>query len=41
MYGRKILLSTLLFTGFLRAETGIGIDINNEDVELLGEINFN
>jgi len=41
MYWRKILLSTLLVTAFLQAETGIGIDLNNEDVELIGEINFN
>lgn len=41
MFWRKILLSTLLFTGFLQAETGIGLDINNDDVELLAEINFN
>jgi len=41
MYWKKLLFSTLLLTGFLKAETGIGLDINNEDVELLGEINFN
>jgi len=38
---KKFLLSTLLITGFVKAETGIGLDINNEDVELIGEINFN
>ncbi|KYJ86310.1 YfaZ family outer membrane protein [Sulfurovum riftiae] len=38
---RKLLFSTLLITGFLQAETSIGLDINNEDVELLGEVNFN
>ncbi len=41
MYGKKLLLSTLLLTAFMQAETGIGLDINNEDVEVLGEINFN
>jgi len=41
MFGKKLLLSTLLGTAFLYAETGIGLDINNEDVEILGEINFN
>ena len=38
---RKLLFGTLLITGFLQAETSIGLDINNEDVELIGEINFN
>jgi hypothetical protein len=41
MYWKKLLLATLLFTGFLHAETSIGLDINNEDVELIGEVNFN
>ena len=41
MYWKKILFTTLLLTGFIKAETSIGLDINNEDVELLGEINFN
>ncbi len=38
---RKLLFGTLLTIGFLQAETSIGLDINNEDVELIGEINFN
>ncbi len=38
---RKLLFGTLLITGFLQAETSIGLDINDEDVELIGEINFN
>jgi len=41
MYTKRILLTTLLLTGLLQAETGIGLDINNEDVELIGEVNFN
>jgi len=41
MYWKKLFLATLLFTGFLHAETSIGLDINNEDVELIGEVNFN
>jgi len=41
MYWKKLFLAALLFTGFLHAETSIGLDINNEDVELIGEINFN
>jgi len=41
MYLKKVLLSTLLLTALVQAETGIGLDINNEDVELIGEINFN
>jgi hypothetical protein len=38
---KRLLLAALLFTGFLQAETSIGLDINDEDVELIGEINFN
>ncbi len=38
---RKLLFGTLLITGFLQAETSIGLDINDEDVELFGEVNFN
>ena len=41
MYLRKLILTTLLATGLLHAETSIGIDINNEDVEILGALNFN
>jgi len=41
MYWKRLFFSTLLLTGFLKAETGIGLDINHDDVELLGEINFN
>jgi hypothetical protein len=41
MYWKKLLFLTLLCTGFINAETGIGIDINDEDVELIGELNFN
>jgi len=38
---RKLLLSTLLLTGFIHAESSIGVDINSEDVELLGAFNLN
>jgi len=38
---KKLLFGTLLITGYLQAETSIGLDINNEDVELMGEVNFN
>ena len=38
---KELLLSTLLLTSIITAETSIGIDINNEDVEILGELNFN
>jgi len=38
---KELLLATLLLTGTITAETSIGIDINNEDVEILGELNFN
>ncbi len=38
---KKLFLATLLATGLLHAETSIGLDINNEDVEILGELNFN
>jgi len=41
MFRKKILLATLLLTSFLQAETSVGLDINNEDVELIGEVNFN
>jgi len=38
---RKLLLSTLLLSGLLSAESSIGLDINSNDVELLGAYNFN
>ena len=38
---KKLFLATLLATGLLQAETSLGIDINNEDVEILMELNFN
>ncbi len=38
---KKLLLATLLAVGLLQAETSIGLDINNEDVEIIGELNFN
>ncbi len=34
-------MTTLLATGLISAETSIGLDINNEDLEILGEFNFN
>ncbi len=41
MYLKKLIFTTLLAVGLLHAETSIGLDINNEDVEILGELNFN
>jgi hypothetical protein len=38
---KKLLLAVFLLTGSITAETSIGIDINNEDVELLSSINLN
>ena len=41
MYLKKLVLTTLLATGLLHAETSIGLDINDEDVELLASIDLN
>ena len=38
---KEILLSTLLLTGLCQAESSIALDINNEDVEVLGSFNLN
>jgi hypothetical protein len=38
---KNILLTTFLLTGIISAESSIGLDINNEDVELLSTINLN
>ncbi len=38
---KKLLLALSLLTSTLTAETSLGLDINNEDVELLAEFNFN
>jgi len=38
---KKLLLSTLLLTGFINARGSIGLDINSEDVELLGAYSLN
>ena len=38
---KKLLLGTLLFTGLSQAESSIGLDINADDVELLGSYNLN
>lgn len=38
---KKLLLSTLLLTGSINAGGSIGLDINSEDVELLGAYSFN
>ena len=38
---KKLLLSTLLLTGISHAESSIGLDINTDDVELLGAFNLN
>ncbi|AKF24374.1 hypothetical protein YH65_02410 [Sulfurovum lithotrophicum] len=41
MHLKELLFSTLLITCFVYAETSVGLDVNNEDVELAAEINFN
>jgi len=43
MYLKTILFTTIfiVYTGIVQAETSIGLDINDKDVELLGETNFN
>ena len=38
---KKLLLSTLLLTGISHAESSVGLDINADDVELLGAFNLN
>jgi len=38
---KKLLLTTLLLSGSLTAENSIGLDINNEDIEILGSVNLN
>jgi len=38
---KKLLLSTLVLTGFAQAQSSIGLDINSDDVEILGSYNFN
>ena len=38
---RKLLLSTLFFTGIISAESSIGLDINSDDVEILGTYSLN
>ena len=38
---KNILLTTFLLTGAISAQSSIGLDINSEDVELLGAINLN
>ena len=38
---KKLLFSTLLLTGMLSAESSVGLDINSEDVEVLGTFNLN
>ena len=41
MTTKKLLLATFLLTGLLTAENTLGIDINDEDVELLASVNIN
>ncbi len=41
MHLKKLILTTFLATGLLHAETSVGLNINNEDVEFFGELNFN
>lgn len=38
---KNLLLATFLITGTLQAENSIGIDINSNDVEVLGSVNLN
>ncbi|WP_295421888.1 YfaZ family outer membrane protein [Sulfurovum sp.] len=38
---KKLLITTLLLSSALSAENSIGLDINNEDVEILGSVNLN
>lgn len=38
---KKLFFITLLLTGFLQAENSIGIDVNKDDIEVLGSININ
>jgi hypothetical protein len=40
-YINKLLLSTVLLTTSLCAQNSIGLDINSDDVEILGSINLN
>lgn len=41
MYMKKLLLPMLLVSGLLQAENSVGININNDDFELLGSANLN
>jgi len=41
MYLKKLFFSSLLLLGFLHAQSSIGIDINNEDLEVMSTINLN
>ncbi len=36
MYIKKLLLSTLLLSGLINAQSSIGLDINSQDVEIMG-----
>ena len=38
---KKLLMGTLLLTGISHADSSIGLDINADDVELLGAFNLN
>jgi len=38
---KKLLFGTLLLTGLLSAQSSVGLDINSEDVEVLGAFNLN
>ena len=38
---KKLLVGTLLCTGIVTAQSSIGLDINSDDVELLGAFNLN
>ena len=38
---KKIVLTTFLLTSVISAQSSVGIDINSEDIELLGSANLN
>jgi len=41
MFIKKHILTGLTFLGLLQAETSVALNINNSDIEIIGEFNFN
>lgn len=41
MYFKKLLFTTLFSVGFLHAQSGIGLNINDEDIEMTASIDLN